>query len=179
MTSQEIIEGLKGNWFFIVLFVVLLGGGVLMAVQPPSEEGDAADLRVPEVPAGAESVPLAGEKAFALKSREEQAHKDIKRYDADYKKDPNDEVQAPLALTRLGNVHYTELRDFGKAAQYYELLIGRFPEWKGTRAIYVNLAECYKNQNDTVNERGTYQRMMEVFEPHEQQHLYAKQKLGF
>ena len=112
-------------------------------------------------------APTAGDKA--------QVH--IDNYQEELRTDPDSE-ETPHNLVRIGNLYYSQVGDYEKAAIHYERVIKEFPFFDRIEDFYPSLAACYERMGDERMERQTYQRMLDYYPKESKYYEFAEAKLG-
>lgn len=181
MDRESIESGLRANWYLVVLLGVVILATLVAVLLPEKAEAPAEGAGA--APAVSVSPEKAAELAIAASpyqpaSEDDETQGFIEKYRKAIADDPESE-DTPLNMRRIGNLYASKLRDYGKAAEQYEALIYRFPEWEGLDKVYPNLASCYHKLGDVDKEMWTYERVMEKFPKDSQLYLLAKGKLGY
>jgi hypothetical protein len=107
----------------------------------------------------------------------DKAQVHIDKYQEELKTDPDSE-ETPHNLVRIGNLYYSQVGDYEKAAIHYERVIKEFPFFDGIKKFYPSLAKCYERLGDDRMERQTYLRMLEYYPEESNYYKFAQGKLG-
>lgn len=177
MDSQELVRGLKANWYLVailVVCVVLVGGHMLRG-------GSASESSSPEAAsvrnaggAGPVEPPRTRVETRRLTS-EERVLDTIAQHEARIIEEPHSDDTVALRLA-VGNL-YRRIGRYDEAINSYESLILERPDWDGIRAVYDELATCYERLGDTVNARRIYAQMLDRFPEDSAEYEYAQAKL--
>jgi len=170
---------LKEQWQLVTAFVLVVAITAFFWITAGEKEDDPGRSTVvaPRPPANSSAEMAEGPFKPAPVEKEDDTETIIARYRQAIEDDPDSE-EAALNLRRIANLNYTRLQNYEEAARYYEDLIRRFPDWKGTNRVFHLLANCYERRGDSVNERYTYQRMLKHFAEDTVEYKYAKEQLA-
>jgi len=169
---------LKEQWQLVAAFVLVVAITAFLGLTAGEKEDDPGRIVVvPQPPANPSAEMVEGPFKPAPVEKEDDTETIIARYQQAIEDDPDSE-EAALNLRRIANLNYTRLQNYEEAARYYEDLIRRFPDWKGTNRAFAALASCYERRGDSVNERYTYQRMLKHFAEDTVEYKYAEEKLA-
>lgn len=178
MTKDELATALKSNWYFVVALIAMVPAAILVSMKDDSK-ADARSLQTPSVAEidRAQGIDYKGGVSFKSgESSRDGALKKIAEYDAYVAKNwTSDEL--PIYLRRIANLYYGPVQDYTKAIENYELILYRFPQWKGIDEIYPNLANAYKIKGQYAMERQTYRRMVKHYPSHSKYREFAQDKL--
>lgn len=166
---------MRRNWYLVVAMVGCAALGVYGALGNDRAEASKSSLASKGVVVAERDDSSPPERVRMTES--EQARSFIEKHEARLAEDPKS-PDAPGLLSAMGNLYRQKLGDYERAAQCYERLLYDYPTWEGTRRAYIQLVACYEALKDEDNLRNTYKRMMEVFPPDSQEHIYAKTQLG-
>ena len=175
MSKNLLIEGVKSNWYLLLLFVGLIAGGVFWAASDSESGGPVAKT--------ASAATLDGDAGAVPTSRWQGTAKErdvasaIEHYEGELRYNRNSS-ETPANLYRLANLYYSDVRDYEKAALYYEALLQEFPTYPGNTTVYPNLSACYQRLGNPDLERQTYRRMLDFYPADSQERAFARQKLG-
>jgi tetratricopeptide (TPR) repeat protein len=133
-------------------------------VLPKRIDVDAADFRPEELKQRATPA----EKARGI----------IAAYEERLENNP-DPMEKAICLQAMGNLYRQKLLDYEKAAMYYEWLIEDYPDLPQIGMIYSQVSLCYEKLEDQESANRLYQKMVRRFPEDSQEHLFAKQKLGW
>ena len=177
MSSSFIVETIRKQWLFLLLFLGASVAAVIGAFLSEDEEetGTVVVSRPPANPAEAQ-VPSGPFKPKRIDPKAE-AEQHIERYLQAVSDDPAGK-DVPLYLRRIGNLYLSQMNDPQKAVEFYEDLLLRFPKWDGNDKVYLNVASCYIKLRDPLKERQTYEKMLKYFDEGSAGHDYALEKLG-
>ena len=168
--------GLKDTWYLLVIMAGLRGLAFYLYANesqgPPEQKGRAitqtAPLTVPPIP-----VPDRPRRI----SQQERARAVIEQHEQRLEANPESE-DAPALLHAMGNLARHKLGQYEQAAQYYEVLLEEYPEWKAVRKVYPQLAVCYERMGDELNAQSVYKRMIKRFPEDSQEYRFARAQLG-
>lgn len=168
--------GLKDTWYLLVIMAGLMGLAIYLYANEsqglPEQQGRAitqtAPLTVPPIP-----VPDRPRRI----SQQERARAVIEQHEQRLEANPESE-DAPALLHAMGNLARHKLGQYEQAAQYYEVLLEEYPEWKAIRKVYPQLAVCYERMGDELNAQSVYKRMIKRFPEDSQEYQFARAQLG-
>ena len=181
MSEGDLKEGLKNNWYLFLLLVAVIGGAIYLGLgsgestEIPRAANPPESMTQDAVASGEEPVRSSFFKDEV--TSKEIARSQIAEYEKKYLDDPRGE-EASLYLRRTGNLYYSSLQDWDKAAEAYEELLLNYPDDPKNYEIYPNLAQCYENLNDRSNAISIYRKMLDVFPEGSQYRLLAMEKLN-
>lgn len=168
--------GLKDTWYLLVIMVVFIALGVYLYANesqgPPEHKGptitQTAPLTVPPIP-----VPDQPRRI----SQQERARAVIEQHEQRLEANPESE-EAPALLHAMGNLARHKLGEYERAAQYYEVLLDEYPDWKAISKVYPQLATCYERMGDELSAQSVYRRMIKRFPEDSQEYQFARAQLG-
>lgn len=178
MSKEEILQGLRKNWYLVAALAVLailavakllIGAGEDTPPTPPEAANAGPVLQPPQASLDALlETTRPDEKAKALSQIEE--------YQKKLDREPNAEDN-PAYLMAMGNLYRQKLGDYENAIHCYERIILDFPESTGRREAFLQLEACYLKQEDRTGLRWVYDKMVEEFPEESQEYKYATQQL--
>lgn len=176
MNASAVKSILRDNWYLVVLIGLCLVGAVVFGTRRPAKENVVMPPAQAGQNAGASTVTMTVEPPAPAVSGKETALTLIAEHQKKIDADPTSE-QAPILLGAMGNLYLQKLQDPGKAAECYEGVLLKYPNYAGKRTILINLANCYEKMDDRLNAKDTYERMMETFPEDSQEYKHAQLKL--
>jgi tetratricopeptide (TPR) repeat protein len=175
--AQGLLDYLQGSWWLLLIMIACIVIGVYGYVrEKTSPETEAAPAQT--VPASVLDTKVASVSPPPKRmTDEEKARETINSHMEEFEQDPQSD-DAPALLHAAGNLAAQKLGEFEEAISYYEQLIDQYPDWRGIRKVYIQLARCYETVNEQTAAFRTYERMMDVFPEDSQEYLFAKEKIG-
>ena len=160
MKDRLMFQISRSSWYLALICLGLLAGSVVLATSARNNSG------------GRDAVEAADEA-----QDEEGLSAAVQRYEYElrYNRGSSD---TPKNLFRLANLYHSRVRNFERAALYYEALLQEFPSYFANENVYPKLAECYMRQGDTALERQTYRRMLDFYPEDSEEHAFARMRLG-
>ena len=171
----------------ILAFIVVVGAVVYTSTEsPPYDIGIVTDSSVAvsdedsaEREPETEEAMLVRlrEKRPIARTREETATIDIDDLFSEIDDEVESEKIAEL-LYSIGNLYYTKMKDYLKAAETYSRIVEEHPTTSVAQKVYPTIAFCYKRLGDEENERFIYYEMMEFYPKGSVDYEDAKTALG-
>jgi len=171
--SDGRIGGLvRENWALLVTIGILLGGAGFLYTQSGSESP--MPTANPAVATSGQNagVPSANQARAVRVTPQEKALNQIAEHEAKVVADPEHE-DAPAYLAAMGNLYRQKLVDYEKAEQCYQRLLKDYPDWDGSRVVYMQLATCYERLGKREDALSVYKQMLKVFPDDSQEHAIA------
>lgn len=174
MSNRFWTHALRENWYLAVALVLCVGA---FAYKWTTSSGPA------EEPAPSPNVTaIAARQGFEELQRAQRTPRDtvmetIREHQAKIEAEPGSE-DTPALMTAIGNLYRHKLGDERQAAQYYETVLLDHPDYPNARAVYIQLASCYEQLNETENAMRVYRTMMEKFEEDTQEYQFARSMLN-
>ena len=176
MNGATLKSVLKETWYLLIALLVVAVFATRMYMSEKRETHDVAETAANPlnlVPFRPASLP---EPARRL-TKQEHAREVIEQHQERLEEEPDTNESASL-LQAMGNLARMKLGEYEEAASYYETLLSTYPDWKGVRRTYTNLAACYESLGDELRTQSVYKRMMKAFPEDSQEFLFAKSELG-
>lgn len=176
MDRRVIGKVLRENWYLAVLCFLFLGMGVY---------GFHTESDAPKTPNKAFKVKryvqpgrlIEQERPDRL-TRQEQARAVIAGHEQKINEGNMSDDDIAAYMNAIGNLHMQKLGEYKEAAEQFELLLSKYPNWSGTSGVYTKLALCYERLDDDVQAQQVYMRMRSAFPPDSQEYQFATQELG-
>ncbi|GMV93343.1 MAG: hypothetical protein AMXMBFR82_31210 [Candidatus Hydrogenedentota bacterium] len=178
MSDVQDMGFLRKNWHLLAVFVAVVAAIPVVALREKAQQQNAAQAASQTIDATA---------ALGAKSRIEPvaprdtprdaALKIIESHRQRFEANPQSD-EAPALLSAMGNLYRQRLTDYGQAASCFERLLTEYPEAANTRDAYLQLVICYDRLGDVENRRRVLRRMMDVYPPESEEHLFAVRELG-
>jgi tetratricopeptide (TPR) repeat protein len=178
MSKEELVQGLRKNWYLIAALVVIAAFAVVKLLTSPG--GDTSPP--PDVTANEnQAVPSTQESLEALQKvtqpdEQAKARTQIQEYQRKIDANPQGE-ETPAYLMAMGNLYLQKLGDYEKAKTPYEHIILEFPDSEERRQAFLQLEACYRTQKDRTGLKWLYEKMLEAFPEDSQEYQYAQKQL--
>ncbi|NIA14954.1 MAG: tetratricopeptide repeat protein [Nitrospiraceae bacterium] len=176
MSTSTLKATLKETWYLLVALLVIVVFATRMYLSEKREEQDLAET-VANSTNFAPFRPASLPEPTRRITKEEQTRGVIERHQERLEKKPDANESASL-LQAMGNLARMKLGEYEEAASYYETVLSTYPDWKGIRRTYTNLAVCYERLGDELRAQSVYKRMMKAFPEDSQEYQFAKSELG-
>ena len=177
--NDELIAGLKKNWYLFVFCILLIGTGVVLGLRGEDEAEET--LSSPPLVPGSDAARAVDERIAQpvreTSRREERALAAIDRYVKENAETGDGEAEEKN-LYRIGNLYYASVLDYEKAALAYIELIAEYPKTDKLQMAYVALADCYHKLNDYDLEMETYRIIIQEFPSDSPAHQLASENLA-
>ena len=185
--GSSLISSLIKNWYMILAFIVVVGAVVYTSTEsPPDGMGIVTNSSVAvsdedsaeqEPETEGEMLVRLREKRPIARTREETATIEIDDLFSEIDDEVESEKIAEL-LYSIGNLYYTKMKDYLKAAETYYRIVEEHPTTTVAQKVYPTIAFCYKRVGDEENERFIYYEMMEFYPKGSVDYEDAKTALG-
>ena len=178
MSREELLQGLKKNWYLIAALVLVVAlAAVKFLVGAGDAPGTASGPGAGERP----TMPTAPENLDALQAattpdQQEETRTQIEEYRKKIAEEPKAE-DTPAYLMAMGNLYRQKLEDYDEAITCYERIILDFPESTERRPAFLQLEACYLALEDRTGLKWLYEKMVEEFPEDSQEYKYAAQQL--
>ena len=170
---------IRENWHFGLVFVIAIGATAVgflhggEAEEKPPEIRQDLQQRDRELPREARTRRPPPERL----TEKEKAVKIIEGHQAKFEEDPEGK-DAPAYLLAMGTLCCQKLRDYERAAEYYQLLLLDYPDWEMVRPVYIQLATCYERAERPGDAERIFREMLKVFPEDTNEYEYANYRLG-
>lgn len=178
MSEPKHMNFLRNNWHLLVVFLAVVVAIPIVAMRERAEQQRAEQAA--SVSADGTPVAVSKPRVAPLAAREttrDAALKTIESHRQKLDSDPGS-AEAPALLSAMGNLYRQKLSDYEQAADCFERLLSEYPDSTNVRDAYLQLVICYDRLGDVENRRRILRRMMDVYPPDSEPHLYAAQQLG-
>jgi len=81
-------------------------------------------------------------------------------------------------MNAIGNLHMQRLSEYKEAAEQFELLLSKYPDWNRAGSVYTKLALCYERMEDEAQAQQVYMRIRSIFPPDSPEYQMATEELG-
>ena len=185
MAEESFLGALKKNWFLMIPSVILIALGFVLgnwsqwSYDRSRSEGK---TDVMQLPASSPAARAANENFVKQPIGTGRNKRMGRRFERKYlaqleEMKPSDE-DYPLTIFRLGNVYYSTLRDYEKAAPYFQEIVDNHPEYGRMREVLTYLADCFAKNGERSKEIALYEDLMSEYPPDSELYTWAEEQLA-
>ncbi len=181
MSKQDVSTFARKYWPFSLLAVPLLLGLLARTVAGGADVADETRVLTPPKAHTVQSLEIAKDRFVATPqprrmTPQEKTKAILQQYEEELQQDSASENTEAI-LIAAGNLYRQKLRDYKKAAHYYQRYIDEFPNGPNISLAYVQLSTCFQRLNDGMGANRLHLQMQKVFPKDSQEYQYAQQML--